>query len=303
MEIDHVRTILTIGAGTMGTQIGFQCAVHNYNVIIYDVNQNQLNTAKVKIKALAQQLVIIGRITQEAADAALDRIMYTNNAKDAAAEADLLSESVTEDVEVKRTVFSQFGKLCPPQTIFTTNTSGLTPSMFADATGRAEQFAALHFHSPIWYTNIVDIMPVPQTSPATIQLLEVFTKRIGLIPLTLKKESPGYIYNALISPLLATAMKLQMNDIATFEEIDRAWMNITKMPIGPFGILDHVGLDMAWHSVKLAAKTSDDPEIIALLNHYKKFIDKGWLGEKSGRGFYTYPNPKFRQPGFLTGES
>ncbi|TRO54687.1 3-hydroxyacyl-CoA dehydrogenase [Candidatus Bathyarchaeota archaeon] len=303
MEIDKVRTILIIGAGTMGTQIGFQCASHDYSVTIYDINTNQLNAAKAKIYALAKQLVTINYVTQEVADAALGRISYSSNPKDAAAEVDLLSESVTEDPEVKMEVFSQFGKLCPTHTIFTTNTSGLIPSMFADATRRSHQFAALHFNSPIWYTNIVEIMPHPKTSKTTIQLLELFTKRIGLTPFTLRKENPGYIINALLPPLLAAAVKLKMNDVASIEDIDRVWMNITKMPIGPFGILDHVGLDVAFHSTNLVTKATDDPGVVAMLNFYKEFIDKGWLGEKSGRGFYTYPNPKFRQPGFLTGES
>ena len=162
MQIDDIHSIFVIGSGTMGQQIGLQCAMHGYNVILYDILPEMLQIASHQINAYAANLVIQKRLTQNEADLSLARIRFTSSPEDAAA-ADLVSESVPEDPALKAKVFAQFQKICPPHTIFTTNTSTLIPSMFADATGRPGQFAALHFHTYVWDSNVVDIMPHPGT--------------------------------------------------------------------------------------------------------------------------------------------
>lgn len=286
----------------MGRQISLQCAMHGYGVVVYDIAPDSLKNAMTQIKAYAAQLVVEGRLTQEAADAALDRITPTHNPEEAAAEADLLNESVPEDPELKGKVFAQFNKLCPPHTIFTTNTSTLVPSMFAEATGRPSQFAALHFYTFVWERNVVEIMPHPGTSKETVELLYAFAKRIGQIPIFLKKESPSYILNAMLDASLKAAVILFVSGVASVEDIDRAWMGVTKMPVGPFGMMDMIGFDTIWYVLHYRAKQTNDPIDRAGADFFKEYVDKGWLGVKSGRGFYTYPDPAFQQPGFVTGE-
>jgi 3-hydroxybutyryl-CoA dehydrogenase len=303
MNIEDVRCVLIIGAGTMGQQIGLQCAMHGYEVVAYDIVPEALEAANTQIKAYAAHLVSQARLTRSEADAALARISFTTDPGDAAAGADLVSESVPEDPALKGKVFAQFNELCPPHTIFTTNTSTLIPSMFADATGRPVQFAALHFHTYVWDSNVVDIMPHPGTSTETVELIYAFAKRIGQIPIVLQKENYQYVFNALLGALNTAAVKLVVDGVASVEDVDRAWMGVMKMPVGPFGILDIVGLKTVWDIIQYWATTLNDPQLQANADFLKQYVDKEWLGVKTGRGFYTYPNPAFVRPGFLTGEA
>lgn len=285
----------------MGQQIGLQCAMHGYDVILYDIAQEVLTAADAQIRAYAAHLVSHAHLTQNESDAALARIRFTTSREDVAS-ADVLSEAIPEDPALKAKVFAQFNQVCPPHTIFTTNTSTLLPSMYADATGRPGQFAALHFHSYVWDSNVVDIMPHPGTRPETIELLRAFAKRIGQIPIVLEKESSGYVFNAMLSALNRAAMTLAVNGVASVENIDRAWMGVMKTPIGPFGILDLVGLKTAWDITHYWAQTLGDKQLQANADFLKEYLDKGRLGIQSGQGFYTYPAPAYQRRDFLSGE-
>jgi 3-hydroxybutyryl-CoA dehydrogenase len=302
MKIDEVRHVLSLGAGTMGQQIALQCAMHGYEVTVYDVSPDALRDAAARVKTYAAELVDRKRLTPDASNAVLSRIGFTRKPEEAAM-ADLVSESIPEDAELKAKVFSQFNKICPPRTIFTTNTSTLLPSMYAGATGRPEQFAALHFHQFVWDANLVDIMPHPGTSPETVELLRAFARRIGQVPLVLKKEHARYVMNDFMEAINSTAFRLLEGGVASVEDIDRAFMIVMRVPRGPFGSLDHVGLDTVWHVMQSNARIAQSPGAQATADEFKKkYIDKGLLGVKAGRGFYTYPGPAYERPGFLTGE-
>lgn len=302
MNIEDIRQVLIVGAGTMGQQIGLQCAMHGYQVTLYDIDPSALNAALTQIKMYTDQLMSQGRLTQTEAEAALARVTATSDPHQAAAEADLLSESVPEDPVLKGKIFAQFNRLCPPHTLFTTNTSTLLPSMFAEATGRPAQFAAFHFHQFVWDSNVVDVMPHPGTSADTVALLEAFARRIGQIPIVLKKESYGYVFNAILGALNRTALSLAAGSVASVEDVDRAWMAVMKTRIGPFGILDVIGLETAWDITEYWAKALHDPELQTNADFLKNYIEQNRLGLKNGQGFYTYPNPAYQQTGFLTGE-
>jgi 3-hydroxybutyryl-CoA dehydrogenase len=301
MHIDDIHHVLVVGTGTMGQKIALQCARFGYEVVAYDSFAKSLDTAKAKIPNYAAELVAQHLMTDEEATAALSRIAYTTNPEEGA-QADLISESVIEDPELKGKVFSQFNSICPEDTLFTTNTSTLLPSRFAAATGRPDKFAALHFYG-VWIKNLADIMPHPGTSSETLALLVAFAKRIGQVPTVLKKEYPGYIGNTLLGALNSIALKMVFTDqVASIEDVDRAFMLLEGTPIGPFGWLDYNGLDTIWHVMESGAKTSGDPGAQAFADLFKReYIDKGWLGVKSGKGFYSYPNPAYEQPNFLSG--
>ena len=175
--------------------------------------------------------------------------------------------------------------------------------MLAEATGRPAQFAALHFHQHVWDSNVVDIMPHSGTSRETVDLLHAFAKRIGQIPILVKKESPGYVFNAMLNALNGAALALAAQGVATVEDIDRAWMGVMHTTVGPFGILDVVGLKTAWDITRYWAEALSDPELQANADFLKGYIDRGRLGVKSGRGFYTYPNPAYARPGFLSSDN
>jgi len=146
MKVDDIKNVLIAGSGTMGQQIGFQCALHDCNVVLYDIKKEFLEKAMERINRIAARMLREGRITQEKALAAISRIKISVDMEETAKDADLVSESVPEDPELKGKVFGQLNALCPARTIFTTNTSTLLPSMIAQATGRPEKFLAYHFH-------------------------------------------------------------------------------------------------------------------------------------------------------------
>ncbi|MGO9179263.1 MAG: 3-hydroxyacyl-CoA dehydrogenase NAD-binding domain-containing protein [Candidatus Limnocylindrales bacterium] len=193
MNIDDVRRVLIIGSGTMGQQIGLQCATHGYAVVLYDIDPGALDVGMGRLRGYADEEVRTGVIDATTRDRALAAITTTTDPATAAAEADLVSESVPEDPALKGRVLAQFNALCPARTIFTTNTSTLLPSMFAAATGRPDRVVALHFHPPVWSSNVADVMPHPGTSAKTTDLVLAFARRIGQVPIHLRKESYGTI--------------------------------------------------------------------------------------------------------------
>ncbi|HEY1167969.1 MAG TPA: 3-hydroxyacyl-CoA dehydrogenase [Candidatus Limnocylindrales bacterium] len=302
MNIDEVHRVLIIGSGTMGLQIGLQCATHGYQVVLYDVDPAALETGSQRIRGYADELLKTGVIDTAGRERALASIVTTSDPAVAASEADLVSESVPEDPALKGRVLGQFDGLCPPRTIFTTNTSTLLPSMFAAATGRPDRFAALHFHPPVWSSNVVDVMPHPGTSPETTELLLTFARRIGQIPIHLRKESYGYVFNAMYTAINEAAITLVANGIASIEDVDRAWMGVMKMPIGPFGMLDGVGLDTVWHISDYWSRQTGDAQRRKNADFVKAYVDRGCFGVKTGEGFYRYPKPAWAAPDFVQTE-
>jgi 3-hydroxybutyryl-CoA dehydrogenase len=302
MRIEDIRRVLILGAGTMGQQIGFVCAMHGYDVMFYDIDQEILEKSMRRIEKLGSFFVGMGRITQEQLSEVLGRISGSTDSAEAARDVDFVSESVPEDPDLKAKVFAQFNDLCPERTIFTTNTSMLVPSMFAAATGRPEKFAALHFHD-VRISNVVDIMPHPGTSEETTRLVEAFAKSIGQIAIMLHKENNGYVFNTMLSSLFFSALTLASRDVASVEDIDRSWMGVMHTPIGPFGIMDQVGLKTVWTITDYWAKKVKDPQAQVNADFVKKYVDKGRLGAKTMQGFYSYPGPAFGRDGFLTGDT
>lgn len=290
MQADDIRRVLVVGAGTMGQQIALQCATHGFEVVLLDQSRDAVDAASARLGELARRLVDDRAFAGVDVPSAVAGMVFTTDTAEAAAEADLVSESVPEDPELKGRVFAELDRLCPERTVFATNTSSLLPSMFAEASGRPDRLAALHFHQPVWSANVVDVMPHPGTSPETIDVLLGFAVRIGQVPIQLRKESYGYVFNAMYNALNREAITLAANDVASVEDIDRAWMTVMKMPVGPFGMLDQVGIDTAWHITDYWARTLHDEQLTRNAAFLKAYLDQGRAGAKSGKGFYDYPS-------------
>jgi 3-hydroxybutyryl-CoA dehydrogenase len=299
MKIDDVRRVAVVGAGTMGQQIAFQCAGHGYDVILYDVDSAALDAASGRIDAYAEGLEAGGVIGSELKASARARITLTADPSVAAENADLLSEAVFEDPELKGRVLAEFHGLCPPRTIFMTNTSTLVPSQYAQASGRPDRLLALHFHLPVWVNNLADVMPHAGTTPQVTELVVQFARRIGQVPIELQREYNGYVFNSMYGALNRAAITLAEQEVASIEDIDRAWMHVTKAPVGPLGALDAVGLDTVWTITDYWARQLGDEQLRANATFLKTYVDRGDLGVKSGRGFYTYPDPAYAQSGFI----
>jgi 3-hydroxybutyryl-CoA dehydrogenase len=299
MAIEEVRKVAIVGAGTMGQQIGFQCAGHGYEVVLYDDDPAAVEAAGARIDTYAEMLQTGGVISPEVRTSARARITVTADLPTAAQDADLLSEAVPEDPELKGRVLAEFNAVCPPRTIFMTNTSTLLPSQFARASGRADRLLALHFHLPVWINNLADVMPHPGTGPQVTRLVVAFADRIGQVPIELRREHHGYVFNSMYSALNREAITLAQQGVASIEDVDRAWMHVTKAPVGPLGALDAIGLDTVWTITDYWARQLNDDQLHANARFLREYVDRGDVGVKSGRGFYTYPDPAYAQPGFI----
>jgi 3-hydroxybutyryl-CoA dehydrogenase len=253
-----------------------------------------------RVAKLGSWFVSSGVLTDENFERALARISATPDPAQAAQDVDFISESVPEDPQLKSKLFAQFNELCPERTVFTTNTSMLVPSMFAKATGRPEKFLALHFHDTR-STNIVDLMPHQGTAPEVTQLVHDFAVSIGQVVIVLQRENSGYVFNTMLSSLISSALSLASRNVATIEDIDRSWMGVMHTFMGPFGIMDQVGLSTVWTITDYWAKKTGDAQAQANANFLKQYVDMGHLGAKTNRGFYSYPDPAYTQQDFLSG--
>jgi 3-hydroxybutyryl-CoA dehydrogenase len=293
MKAQEIKKVLVIGSGLMGRQIALQCALFEVEVSMFGRSEISLARARRHLKRYAQYLIQSGYITPERATKALDRITLTMDPVAAAADSDLVSESVTENLELKLQIWAQFGKLLPPQAILTTNSSVILPSELADACGRPDRFLAWHFHQLCFVKNVVDIMPHPGTDPQCLAVVEEFSRRLQLQPIALKKEHRCYIFNAMLTRFLGAALELAVADVASIQDIDQAWMTIMQSTHGPFGIMDGVGLDTVANILQFGVEREpQNPLFPRLLAWLQPKIDQGHLGKKTGCGFYSYSQPK-----------
>jgi 3-hydroxyacyl-CoA dehydrogenase len=221
------------------------------------------------------------------ARAALARISYSSDLAEAVRDADLVIEAVPEVLDLKRDIYTKLGRLAPARTIFATNTSFLLPSAMADVTGRPERFLALHFaYGEIRTSNTAEVMGHSGTDPAVYRTVVDFARRMGMEPIELKKEQPGYIVNSLVGPLLVAAERLLVGGVAQPQMIDTTWRIATRAPEGPFQIMDRIGLNTIYH----ANMASPDEQLQAFAKYIKAhYLDHGKLGIATGEGFYPYP--------------
>jgi len=300
MKIEEVKKVCFAGGGTMGCFNSLVIVLAGYDVMVYDVSPEALKILPERQQGIGQRLVEGGIIDPEALEGALTRVKTTTDPEEAAANADLFSESVFERLELKQETHALFDSILPDRTIMTTNSSYLLASEIDEPVKRKERFAALHFHLG---SLLVDVAPGSKTSPETIDFLTRFAKKVNLIPIVLKKEKDGYIHNSMLMALLETGLNLVVDGYATFKDVDRSWM-VPHGASGPFAIMDGIGLDLA-RDVLLGAKTRY-PEKTEQLNKsielLDSYVERGELGAKTGKGFYTYPDPAYSRPGFLTGE-
>lgn len=296
------KNITVAGSGVLGSQIAYQTAYKGFTVSVYDINDEAIEHAKERISKLTSRYQEDLGVSKEDVDTAFNRISYFTDLENAVSNADLVIEAVPEVVNIKTDFYKKLGQVAPEKTIFATNSSTLLPSQFAEATGRPEKFLALHFANEIWKNNTAEIMKHPGTDEKIFNEVIEFAKSIGMVPLPLHKEQPGYILNSLLVPFLDAGQMLLVKEVADIETIDKTWMIGTGAPLGPFAILDVVGIKTAYNITLAKVEETGDPKLKKLAEMLKNnYIDKGKLGRETGEGFYTYPNPKFLQKDFLKG--
>ena len=296
MNVEGINTICFVGAGTMGCYNSIVAAISGYSVVLYDVDQAMLERVPERQRELAAFLVANGYCLAEAVPDALLRVSLEADLARAVENADLVSESVFERLDLKRDIHRRLDEVCPPGTILTTNSSALLVSDIEEVVGRGERFAALHSHLG---APLVDIVAGPRTDPAVISLLQRYVLSLKGVPLVLKKEHRGYVLNAMIGPLLTAALMLVTEDDASPEDVDRAWMRHRSAPMGPFGMMDLFGIDLIHDTWRYRSGEAPFPELRPkVLQLLQPYIDSNALGMKSGRGFYLYPEPAYQGADF-----
>ena len=277
--------VTVIGSGVLGSQIAFQAAFFGKEVMVYDISEEILAELPTRWDRLAGFYVRDMEATEDQLEQTRSRLHHSADLAQALAEADVVIEAVPENLELKRKVWTQIGQAAPEKTVFCTNSSTLLPSDMAEATGRPERFLALHFANEVWKNNTGEVMGHAGTDPQVVQQVLEFAGQIGLVPIHVEKEQPGYVLNTLLVPFLNAATHLWVQDIAEPEEIDKTWRTATGSPLGPFQILDVVGMETVYQ-INLNAGTEESKKVAQRIK--TEFIDRGRRGRDAGGGFYTY---------------
>lgn len=281
-----MENVAVFGTGVLGSQIMMQAAYHGKSVVGYDVSQELLDKLPARWEWMRTYYERdVEDFSEEKFSAAIARISTTTDATAAVRDADIVIEAIPENLDLKRTVWAQIGRDAPKHTVFTTNTSTLLPSDFADASGAPERFLALHFANYVWRQNTGEVMGHAGTSPEYVDAVVAFAEEIGLMPVRLRKEQPGYIVNSLLVPWLEAAMRLYMGGVASPEDIDKDWRTSTGAPRGPFEVYDTVGFGVA---VNIFRNDADDPEKQEWADLLERELEAGRSGLAAGHGFYRY---------------
>jgi 3-hydroxybutyryl-CoA dehydrogenase len=293
-----MKKIAVIGAGTMGAQISVQIANHGYEVSLVARHPEKFGKS---LRDLADSLQNTGRISAPAMEEWLEgagKVKLREDLPEALRGADLVVEAVSEDLELKRSLFARIDSLAPPDAVLSTTSSTVPISRIEDATRRPARCLNLHFYQPVMLVNMVDVMGGTQTAAEVMEAAERLVRSIGSIPLVLKAESLGFGFPRILHNVYQQALSLWAGGVMDFRDLDRAWMIFTRMSRGPFGIMDAVGLDVLYDILMVYYQESKSPRDRPP-EALKDMIAQGKLGMKSGQGFYSYPHPEYARPDFL----
>lgn len=281
-----IKKVLVVGAGTMGGGIAQLCAQRGIEAVITDINLELANKAKTRIEKGLAKRVEKGKITEADKRDVLSRISTAGDLS-SAREADIIIETVIENLEIKKKVFAELDKLAPPDVILATNTTSLSISAMADATGRPDKVVQMHFFNPPVMMKLIEIMPGKKTSQETLKAAEAFAIQLGKEPVVCEAEAPAGIVSRILGQLLNEATWLVATGVAKPDVIDKAMTLGANHPMGPLQLIDFIGLDVHRAKMQTLRTVLDDPryqhpELIDTM------IDEGRLGRKAGRGFYDY---------------
>jgi 3-hydroxybutyryl-CoA dehydrogenase len=298
MQTKPFEAVCIVGAGFMGEQIGLQCATHGYTVWLVDSLEEGLQRATKSHSQELSKRLEKQQITAEEKEAIVSCLHLTTNMQEGASKAALVIEAVPELLEIKREVFAQLDAVCPSQTILATNSSSIRISAIENATQRPDKVLNMHFYPPVWQRTMVELMRGKATSIETIEVARQFVRTISLTPLLVQKESTGFIFNRVWRAIKKECLRLVDDGVATHKDVDRAWMIATGGRAGPFGMMDMVGLDVV-RDIEMVYYRESGDESDAPPKLLLDKIERGELGIKTGKGFYTHPYPAYQAPGWL----
>ncbi len=285
-----IKNVLIIGAGTMGGGIAQLCAQNGIDATIADINLELAEKAKNRIEKGLNRRIEKGKITEEDKQNVLSRI-FTAGDLTPAKDADIVIESVVENLEIKKKIFAELDQLAKQEVILATNTTSLSISAMAEATSRPDKVVQMHFFNPPVIMKLVEIMPGKKTSPETIKAAESFANQLGKDPVVCKDEAPAGIVSRALGQLLNEATWMVASGVAEPADIDKAMKLGANHPMGPLQLIDLIGLDVHRAKMQTLHAVLNDPryqhpEIV------DKMIEEGSLGKKAGKGFYNYEEGK-----------
>jgi 3-hydroxybutyryl-CoA dehydrogenase len=284
--MNEIKTIAILGAGTMGNGIAHVCARSGFDVLLYDINQSSLYRGLDTIRTNIAREVAKQKLTQEQADEARSRITLTTSLKDLAP-ASLAIEAATERFDIKSEIFRELDRILAHEAILASNTSSISITKIAARTRRPEQVIGMHFFNPVPVMKLVEIIRGLQTSPVTFDTVFSIAQRLDKTPIEVN-DAAGFISNRVLMPLINEAIYSVMEGVATPEAVDQVFVLGMAHPMGPLTLADFIGLDVCVDIMRVLAEGLGNPKYnpCPLL---VRMVDAGWLGRKSGRGFYTYP--------------
>ena len=285
----EVKTIAVIGAGTMGRGIAHAAALGGYRTILEDILPNALRRAETEIRANLDKAVELGKVSAGAADAAFERVEYAGSVDDAARQADLVIEAVPEELESKIEIFTLLDKICRPTTILASNTSSLSLTEIASVTYRAPKIVGMHFFNPVHKMKLLEIVRALETDDDTLATAVEVGRRMGKEVVVIK-ESPGFVTSRINAMIGNEAFYMLQEGVASAEDIDKALKLGLNHPMGPFELVDLVGLDTRLHILEYLHKTLGEKFRPAPL--LVQYVKAGRLGRKAGRGVFEYPEQK-----------
>ena len=282
----EIKSVAVIGTGLMGRQIGLNSALYGIPAKVYDNKPEVCDDVEKWAEKYLSDRVKKGKLTEEAAESARNNFKVERDLAEAVKDVDCVIEAIYEDLEVKRAFFRELDKLIGPDVLVATNSSFMVSSKFADCISNPSRLANMHYYNPALLMKFVEIVQGPHTAPETAEAMYNYCKAVGKRPIWQKKEIDGFAGNYLFAGLKERAHFLVENGYCTYEDVDIAMEEGFRHPMGPFRTSDFVGIDLSFAVMDREYKeTGKKPD---MYDTYKKMVEEGKLGVKSGEGFYKY---------------